>query len=270
VSADAFNAFERDGWATTSTDAYDRVLGPITRHVIDPLLDAADVRAGTRVLDVATGPGYVAARAAERGARVLGVDLSPQMLALARASHPSLAFEPADAEALALPDASFDVVVANFLILHLGHPERAAAGFARVLAPGGRVAVTAWGSPERARLFGMFGEAVRAAGASVPAEIPTGPDFFRFAADPELERLLAGFGDVAIRTIEWAHHVPDSDHLWNGMADGTVRTRALLRLQPDSMRLAIREAFDHLVEPYRAATGGFDVPVAVKLASGRR
>jgi SAM-dependent methyltransferase len=137
IDADRFNAFEREGWAENSSDAYDRVFGPITGRVIDDLLDVAEVGAHTRVLDVATGPGYVAARAASRGAEAIGVDLSPQMLDVARRTHPHVDFRRADAEELPLPEASFDAVVANFCLLHLGRPEKAVAGFARVLSPGG-------------------------------------------------------------------------------------------------------------------------------------
>src|SRR5260370_34663589 len=136
IDADRFNAFEREGWAENSSDAYDRVFGPITGRVIDDLLDVAEVGAHTRVLDVATGPGYVAARAASRGAEAIGVDLSPQMLDVARRTHPHVDFRRADAEELPLPEASFDAVVANFCLLHLGRPEKPAAGFARVLSPG--------------------------------------------------------------------------------------------------------------------------------------
>jgi hypothetical protein len=66
VDADAFNAFEAAGWddqATTFADSF----GRITRRLVDPLLDAAEVGSGSRVVDVATGPGYAAAKAAERG-----------------------------------------------------------------------------------------------------------------------------------------------------------------------------------------------------------
>jgi SAM-dependent methyltransferase len=272
TDGDDFDAFERDGWATNSADAYDRVLGLVTRHVIDDLLDAAHVRAGCRVLDVATGPGYVAGRAAERGATVVGVDRSPQMLELARRAYPALRFVEADAESLDGAGDNFDVVVANFLVLHLGHPERAIAAMTRSTAPGGYVAVTAWSPPERARLFGVFGDAVRAAGASVPAAIPAGPDFFRFGDDRELSALLASAGlvDVAVRAIDYLHPIADAAQLWWGMSEGTVRTRALLQLQPEPMRRAIRAEFERALEPYRSAGGGFAVPVSVKLASGRR
>jgi ubiquinone/menaquinone biosynthesis C-methylase UbiE len=118
IDAEKFNEFERAGWADNSSDAYDRVFGPVTRRVIDDLLDAAGVQSETRLLDVATGPGYVAARASLRGARVVGVDLSPQMLDMARRAYPKIEFRQGDAENLGFADSSFDAVVANFCLLH--------------------------------------------------------------------------------------------------------------------------------------------------------
>jgi ubiquinone/menaquinone biosynthesis C-methylase UbiE len=267
----AFHAFERDGWASNSSEAYDRVFGPITGRVIDALLDAAGVAQGTRLLDVATGPGYVAARAAARGAKATGVDFSPQMLALARRANPAIDFVEGDAEVLAFDAGAFDAVVANFCLLHLARPDRAAGEFARVLAPGGRVAMTVWGPPDRARVLGVFPEAMRAASAPVPAQIPAGPDFFRFASDHEFARLLdrAGFADPQVRTIDFTHRIPDAAHLWDGILDGTVRTRALLRLQSDAVRDRIRAEFERLLAPHRVRDG-FDVPVCVKLASATK
>src|SRR5215813_4383186 len=100
TDADSFNEFERRGWAENSTEAYDRVFGPITRRVVDQLLDAAGVGNQTPTLDLATGPGYVAAGAFARGARVLGVDRSPQMLDRARQAYPKIDFREGDAEEL--------------------------------------------------------------------------------------------------------------------------------------------------------------------------
>ena len=97
------------------------------------LLDDASVRGGTRVLDIASGPGFVAAMAAERGALVVGVDIAEAMVALARRLHPQLDFRRGNAEALPFGDESFDAVVANLLMLHLGRPERACTDFVRVL-----------------------------------------------------------------------------------------------------------------------------------------
>ena len=200
VDADAFNAFEAAGWEQ-QVAGYEAFFVPITSRLVGPLLDAAGVGPGARVLDVASGPGHVAAAAAERGASVVGVDVAEGMLALARRLHPELEFRRGDAEALPFPDGSFDAVVANFALLHIGRPEQAAAEFARVLAPDGRVALTVWDVPERARFVGVLVDAMAAAGAAPPQHLPVGPPIFRFSDDREFADLLRGrrLEDIAVR-----------------------------------------------------------------------
>ncbi len=270
IDADEFNAFEAAGWEGKAA-GYDEFFGQITARVIDPLLDAAMVGRGERLLDVATGPGYVAARAAERGAKVVGVDVADAMVALARERRPGLEFRQADAEVLPFPDGSFDAVVANFLVLHLGRPEPAAGELARVLDKGGRLALTAWDLPERARFLGVFLDAVAAAGATAPADVPRGPDFFRFSREDEFAGLLRGAGleDVGVETLEFTHSVVSADELWDGLLGGTVRTSALILGQPDETRERIRAEFDRVVSPYRDRDG-LELPVSVKLAVGRK
>jgi SAM-dependent methyltransferase len=99
IDPDAFNAFEAAGWEQRAQD-YDRFFHPLTSRLVAPLLDAASVVAGTRVLDIATGPGYVAGEAAARGAEVVGADVAEAMVALARRLHPDIDFRQADAHAL--------------------------------------------------------------------------------------------------------------------------------------------------------------------------
>lgn len=112
AAADAFIAFKATRWDAQAAGYHD-FFGQITQRFVDPLLDAAGVRPGARVLDVASGPGYVTARAAERGASVVGVDIAESMLAVARASYPELDFRLGNAEALPFPNGSFDAVVGN-------------------------------------------------------------------------------------------------------------------------------------------------------------
>src|SRR3954451_1698920 len=180
VDADAFNAFEAAGWEQ-QVSGYEDFFGPITTRLVGPLLDAAEVDRGARVLDVASGPGYVAAAAAGRGAFVIGVDIAEEMISLARRLHPQLDFRVGNAQALPFADGSFDAVVANLVLMHVGRPERAAAELARVLHAGGRVALTVWDFPDRARFHGVLLDAVREAGAGSLQDIPAGPPLFRFA-----------------------------------------------------------------------------------------
>lgn len=270
IDPDAFNAFEAGGWEEKAA-GYDRFFGRITGQLVGPLLDAASVGPGTRMLDLATGPGYVAARGAERGASVVGVDVAGAMVSLARRLHPGLDFRQADAHELPFDHASFDAVVGNFLILHLGRPEQAMAGFVRVLGPGGRLALTAWDLPGRARFLGVFLDAVAEAGATPPEDLPTGPDFFRFSADEEFDALMRehGLEDRVVSRIAFTHRVATADELWDGLLGGTVRTSALIVRQPEETRRRIRDAFDRLVRRYQRGDV-LELPVSVKLAAGRK
>jgi ubiquinone/menaquinone biosynthesis C-methylase UbiE len=270
VDADAFNAFEAAGWERKAR-TYDRYFGALTARLLDRLLDAADVGPRSRVLDVATGPGHGAASAASRGARALGIDIAAAMVALAAESHPSIAFRQADAHDLPFPDGSFDAVIGNFAILHLGYPEQAVAEFARVLAPGGRLALTAWDTPERTAILEVLIEAIAEARAEPPEGIPAGPDFFRYAEDDVFDALLgdAGLADRYVRTVELTHTVESPDELWDGLLGGTVRTSSLVERQPDAMRHDIRRAFDRGMRAYRRE-GEYELPVSVKLAAGTR
>jgi ubiquinone/menaquinone biosynthesis C-methylase UbiE len=270
VGADAFNAFEAAGWEQRA-DGYADFFGPITTQLVAPLLDAAEVGRGIRMLDIATGPGYVAAAAAERGASVVGVDVAEAMLALARQLHPQLELRHGDAEALPFSDGSFDAVVGNFVMLHLGRPEQAAAEFARVLAPGGRVALTVWSAPEQARFLGVFLDAVAAAGAEPPPDLPPGPPFFRFSDEAEFIRLLADqqLEDAQVTTISFMHTVDSPAELWRGLLGGAVRTPALIFGQTDEMQGRIRAAFDRIVQEFEV-DARLQLPVSVKLASARK
>jgi SAM-dependent methyltransferase len=201
----------------------------------------------------------------------VGVDVAGAMIALARGLHPGLDFRQADAHELPFGESSFDAVVGNLLIMHLGRPERAVEGFVRVLAPGGRLALTAWDLPDRARFLGVFLDAAAEAGATPPEDLPAGPDFFRFSADEDFDALLShgGLEDRAVETIAFSHPFASSDELWHGLLGGTVRISALIMGQPQETRGRIREAFDRLVAEYERGDV-FELPLSVKLAAGCR
>jgi SAM-dependent methyltransferase len=270
VDPDAFDAFEAAGWEE-SADAYERFFAAISDRVVGPLLEAASVGVGTRVLDVATGPGWVAAQAAERGASVVGIDIAEAMIAQARRAHPGLAFRRADAHELPFADASFDAVVGNLVVMHLARPERAMAEFARVLRPGGGLVLTAWAHPSQHRLAGVFVDAMAEARAMPPADLPRGPDFFRFSDAEAFAAALRrpGLVSVDVTDIAFVQRFAGADELWDGMLGATVRVSALLTRQPREVRQRIRVAFDGLAAGYRRGDG-LELPVAIKLASARK
>jgi SAM-dependent methyltransferase len=136
-------------------------------HLIaERLSEAADVVAGSRVLDVATGSGNAAIAAARSGGEVVGIDYVPTLLdrARARAAAEGLALDlvEGDAEALPFPDASFDTVLSVVGVMFAPDQERAAAELLRVCRPGGTIALANW-TPD-----GFIGDLLRLVGRYAP------------------------------------------------------------------------------------------------------
>jgi SAM-dependent methyltransferase len=130
------------------------------------LVEAADVQAGWRVLDVATGSGNAAIAAARRGCDAVGLDYVPALLERGRvraaAEHLDVEFVEGDAENLPFPDASFDAVLSIYGVMFAPNHRRTAAELARVCRPGGRIALASW-TPD-----GFIGETFRVFARHVP------------------------------------------------------------------------------------------------------
>lgn len=269
MDAEAFRQFERDTHDRLAA-TYGDFFADVTRAMIAPLLDAARVTRGSRVLDVACGPGHLAAAAAARGARASAVDLSPQMVALASRNHPAVDVRQGDAEALPFGGATFDAVVCAFGVGHFPRPEVAANELARVLVAGGRLAVSWWDLP-RSRVNATFLDAVASAGAPPPSGVPAGPPVTRFSDDATLAALLADAGlvDVVVTTHTWTHRSASLDAWWHGGLGGMARVNAAVGAQTPDVQRQVRAAFERLASAY-ARDGGYDIPCVAKLAAATK
>src|SRR6185436_12428140 len=127
------------------------VIGTTLQIVGETLVEAVDVCAGERVLDIAAGNGNATLAAAHRFARVTSTDYVPALLdkGAARAAAEGLAvvFQTADAEALPFADASFDVALSTFGAMFTPQHARTAGEMLRVVRPGGRIGLASW-TPE--------------------------------------------------------------------------------------------------------------------------
>ena len=268
--ADRLRAFERqrhDKLAPTYQDFF----SPVTALAISPLLNAARVRSGATLLDVATGPGSLALEATKLGMICTGVDLSPGMIQLAEKSNPGIAFRVADVEHLPFADASFDAVVCNFGLGHFPYPEASVAECVRVLKPGGRVALSWWDDPSKQRIQGLFREAIAEIGAAPPADVPQGHAIYRFADTREFRNLLEGadLTDVGVEDHQTTYLIPDIDTLWRGGLGSFALTAAAIAHQDAATQAAIRAALERRAATYRT-TAGLKVPVAFKIGAGRK
>jgi SAM-dependent methyltransferase len=256
----AFHDFEQRGWQRAAA-FYPTTFGDLTALAAEPLLDAARVGAGTRTLDVATGPGYVAAAAAARGARVVGIDFSPAMIEEAKRRFPDIEFRIGDAESL---DGTYEAVVASFCLLHLERPEVAIAEAHRVLEPGGRYAFTVWDAT--ARGFAIVMDALKTHG-RIDVGLPDGPPFFRYSDHEECRRALAGFSAVEVSTRPLVWRFSDPEMLFRAALDGGVRTSAIMQAQTPEALAKVRAAIRDGLEAHRDGDA-FALPMPYVLASG--
>jgi SAM-dependent methyltransferase len=142
-----FTAIKQRQQATWASGDY-ATIGTTLQIVGETLAEAADVRAGQAVLDVAAGNGNASLAAARRHALVTSTDYVPALLdkgrARAQAEDLTLKFQVADAEALPFGDGAFDVVLSTFGVMFTPDHRRAASEMLRVLRPGGRIALANW------------------------------------------------------------------------------------------------------------------------------
>src|SRR5688572_13034656 len=173
-----FKEGQKKAWATFApTELF--TCQPAAR-----LVTFARIRSGQRVLDVGCGTGVVALAAARIGAKVTGLDLTPELIEHARENAAIAGAEvewlQGDVEALPFPDASFDVVLSQFGHMFAPRAEVATREMLRVLKPGGRIAFSTW-PPEAVtgRVFALVGKHLPPPPGATPPPAWGDPAFIR-------------------------------------------------------------------------------------------
>jgi SAM-dependent methyltransferase len=263
-----FTAFELSGW-DENVSGYNSAFGAVARQTAGPMLDAAGITRGMKVLDVCCGPGIVAAGALARGAEATGLDFSGAAVELARKLVPDGRFQQGDAQALPFAEKSFDAVVCGYGLMHLPVPAVALREMLRVLRPGCRAAMSVWDATGAG--FALVYEAVRARG-SLDIGLPHGPDFFQFGSPERMRAGLteAGFASVAAQSVSQNWRVANADQYIESIMSGTVRARAVLAAQTGASAAGVRAYIADYLVRFKAANGELAVPMPAIVGSGAR
>lgn len=266
----SFKEFEHRAWQK-AVDQYDASFSRLTQQMVPAILHVLDIQKGMCLLDVACGPGYLAAAAHQKGAIASGVDFSSSMVSRAKQLHPGIDFNEGDAEDLEkYQGAYFDAVGMNFGIVHLGQPENALKAAYRVLKPTGKVAFTAWCKPQEAVGFALVLRAVEMFG-NPRVELPPAPPLF-FYSEPENCRnalMRCGFVNPNIQIVNQIWELGSPDELFEAFLKGTARTAGLLKEQSAEQLAAIQEAIRNSVSDYMHH-GKITLPMPALVAWGTK
>lgn len=226
------------------------VIEPLLRPIHLATVAALAPLSGLSLLDAGCGTGLALRLAAERGARVSGLDASAALLDVARGQLPDADLRVGDIEELPYDDAMFDVVTAFNSIQYASDPKTAVAELARVTRPGGRVAIEVWGEPARCETEVFFGRLREL------APPPPGTAAPLAVSEPGVvEGLLtaAGLEPCAAGEAGCPFIYRDLDAGWRGQSSaGPVQRVIQLAGERE-----VREAFDEVHGPYRQPDGSY-------------
>jgi SAM-dependent methyltransferase len=238
---------------------------PSNRPLYEAVLEGLNVGAGTELLDIGCGSGYALAMAAARGAKVTGLDATPELLAIARERVPAAVLVEARMDTLPFPDAAFDVAVGFNAFQFAEDPETAVREAARVVRPGGMVAATTFAEPERnqSTALHMALEPLRAANPGAGTHLP-----YSLSTPDGLEQLLTSAGLEPVVSDEvplvWGH--TDPDHAIRAVLASGGGALAIAGAGVEAASTALAAA----VIPFTLPDGRVEMHNVFRFAIGRR
>jgi ubiquinone/menaquinone biosynthesis C-methylase UbiE len=256
VDLDAIKAKQQATWASGDYGT----IGTTLQIVGESLCEAVDLRAGSRVLDVAAGNGNSSLAAARRWCDVTSTDYVPQLLDAGRrraeADRLAITFQEADVEALPFPDAAFDVVLSSFGVMFAPNHQQSAREMLRVVRPGGKVGLANW-TPG-----GFIGQLFKTIGRHVPPPAGLTPPA-RWGAEDHLRTLFSTASSLTVTpaTFTFRYRTPqhwvDVFRSWYGPVH-----KAFAALPADGQAALERDLLDLIAGANRSGDGTMVVPAA--------
>ncbi len=277
---DDYRAASLHSWSSVATDwaqltdRVDRQLRAAAGWIIDELA----LQPGQRVLELAGGPGTVsmmAARAVSPSGHVIYSDFAEPMVDAARErlqgeGAPGVEYRVIDAETIDLPDASVDAVACRMGFMLMADPAAALRESARVLAPGGRIALTVWSDPA-SNPWGALPMKAVASELGAPPAPADAPGLWALADEARLKGLLEDGGFQSIRIEKLGDAVEfESAEQWIEVTRRLAGPlKALLANLDDDTRSAIHDRMREAAKPYELPNGRISLPEQILAASAR-
>jgi SAM-dependent methyltransferase len=242
---------------------YERLAARLA-PVQDQLVNLLGIARGERVLDLATGTGEVALRAARAGATVTGIDIAEPMLAKAREhaeeERLDVTFDHGDVEYLPYEDGCFDVVVSNFGLVLAPDHANVASELARVARPGARLGFSAWKpNPKLGELYRRFSEE--------PIE---GREVYEWGREDHVEDMLGDDFELEYEDGTLWLEAGSGEEIWKLFSESAPPVIALIKQLHPERREEFHRAFVELYESYATKGGGVRAPRRYLLVLGRR
>jgi ubiquinone/menaquinone biosynthesis C-methylase UbiE len=252
---------------------YDSLSGRWSRLYVPTLLAAAQIGPSQRLLDIATGTGEAAIRAAAfigPFGKVIGIDVSQAMLTVAagKITDRPVSLMVMDGQALGFKDESFDAVVCQFGLMFFPDAARSLEEWRRVLRRGGRLAVCVWSMPERVPLFGILMDVLSR---HFPDERDVLYQPSALADAKTLEGLLVGSAFRTVRIIREIreHWFESFDDYWRPFEAGGGRHGQLYLRLPAMLRESVRDEVRERMAPFRVR-GRLVMQAEVLFGTGER
>ncbi len=260
-------AWERwDQWLHKTMLVYDELL-----------VDRSGVKKGGRVLDLGSGTGYPAIRAAQvtgPDGEVVGLDIAEKMLDVARRKADSLGlghitFQRCDVGSLPFDDASFDSVTSRFCLMFLPDPATTLREISRVISPGGGFASSVWGAPEKNPSFTASAGVLKEFSDAPPPD-PKAPGMFRMGQPGELAAMLEQSGFTNVReeevTVQWCF--ASSDEYISNLKEMAAPFKVMLdKLSAEDLARA-EEKIKHALRRFEGDDGRINLDATSLVVSG--
>jgi ubiquinone/menaquinone biosynthesis C-methylase UbiE len=260
-NSDEFKAQQRQMWdnAAAGWQTWWETIERGAQKVSDKIVDLADIKSGDKVLDIATGigePAVTAARRVKPNGKVIAIDISPQMLEIAKTRAKSfglddiMEFREGDGEKLDLPDSStarkFDAILSRWGLMFFPNLPTALVRLEEMLVTSGRLSAAVWSAPSKVPLLDLAFATVRKQ-INAPAPPPGAPGPFALADVEALKRSFsqAGFKDIRIETLQTTFSFDSPESFTRLHQQVTAPINAMLANHTEEVK---KQAWDSITE----------------------